>query len=182
MKKIFVLIAAVCGLTAVSYAQPATHSDSEWLSYYATNWQPLLRPTLRNPVNVFYRFTIKNGVDKLELKVSLSGEQFLVARNAPLELEVGGMYCGNDVVTLYNEEYRKSCRGCGSRVKGGDMEGVTLYFPIDKEAMKKLDGKYIYHLRLKTGEDLWVGGCPKDARSELFRDIVTQYAEYTRQD
>jgi hypothetical protein len=94
----------------------------------------MARPTLRNPLNLFYRFTSCNGTPMLELKLSAGGVPFVVAKNAPLELNLEN---GN-TITLINEYYAHSAKGCGSRVAEANIQGVTLQFLLDKEIMEAL--------------------------------------------
>jgi len=131
-------------------------------------WQTLRRATARNPLTAFYKISNINNNYFLELKVTLGGPSFVVARSAELELEFNdGKY-----ITLFNTEYKKSCLACGTRkFEGNDMQGVTLSFPISKENMDALLHKYLYHFRLHLNHDL-PGATLTDNRSEDFMDVL----------
>jgi len=131
-------------------------------------WQVLQRTTARNPMTTFFRIANINENYFLQLKVMLGGASFVVPRSAELELE----FDNNDYITLFNTEYKKSCKGCGARnFEKDDLQGVTLSFPISQAHMDKLLRKYLYHIRLHLDQNL-PGATINENRSEDFMDAL----------
>lgn len=159
-------------LPVVCLAQPSDPSltTPEHSLSAATAWQVIARPTVRNPLNAFYRFTFNDGRYFLELKLSAGGVPFVVARNAVLELETEH----GAIVTVYNSTYRHSCKGCGSRHAESNIEGVTLNFPISVAAIHTLCDDYLAHLRLHLA-DSQLGSKVTLLRSEQFRDELSAF-------
>ncbi|MBE2290395.1 MAG: hypothetical protein IAE95_12625 [Chitinophagaceae bacterium] len=137
-----------------------------------TDWQNLSRPSVKNHFCCFYRFGFSGGEYFLDLKVSVGGVKFIVAKNAMLEIE---MECG-DTVKLYNTKYEKSCRGCGAIWKESDVHGVTLRFPMTADDLRKLAHDYPGHVRLHLPENV-VGSYFTIRRTELFKGEVDRFME-----
>jgi hypothetical protein len=134
-----------------------------------TSWQSLQRPTIRNPLNTFYRFVYKNGEYKLELKISAGGMQFVVAQNAKLELITE---TGSEII-LYNEHYQRSCKGCGSKSKDADIPGVMLSFPISPDGISLLSSDYLSHIRLYLAS-MTLGSHITLMRCETFKETLQE--------
>lgn len=149
----------------------STSSDDTLFS----EWQNLSRPTIRNPFCSFYRFGFHNGNYFLDLKASVGGVKFIVARNALLEIE---MECG-DMVTLFNTKYEKSCRGCGAVWNESDVHGVTLRFPMTASDLEILAHDYPAHIRLHLPDNT-AGSYFTVRRTELFRGEVDRFKERVR--
>ncbi|MBL7692989.1 MAG: hypothetical protein JNM41_15450 [Flavipsychrobacter sp.] len=137
-----------------------------------TDWQNLSRPSIKNHFCSFYRFGFSAGAYFLDLKVSVGGVKFIVARNALLEIE---MECG-DTVKLYNTRYEKSCRGCGAVWKESDVHGVTLRFPMTADDLAVLAHDYPGHIRLHLPDNV-AGSNFTIRRTELFRGEVDRFRE-----
>jgi len=137
-----------------------------------TDWQNLSRPSIKNHFCSFYRFGFSGGEYFLDLKVSVGGVKFIVARNAMLEIE---MECG-DTVKLLNTKYEKSCRGCGAIWKESDVHGVTLRFPMTAADLRTLAHDYPGHIRLHLPDNV-VGNYFTIRRTELFRGEVDRFME-----
>ncbi len=137
-----------------------------------TDWQNLSRPSVKNHFCSFYRFGFSAGAYFLDLKVSVGGIKFIVARNALLEIE---MECG-DTVKLYNTKYEKSCRGCGAVWKESDVHGVTVRFPMTADDLAVLGHDYPGHIRLHLPDNV-AGSHFTIRRTELFRDEVDRFRE-----
>lgn len=153
-------------------AQPVA-AISEHTTYPAaitTPWQNLVRPTVRNPFCAFYRFIHNNRNDTLELKVSSGGVPFIVARNAKLLLELEN----DNTVTLYNEKYEKSCRGCGAVWKESDVYGATLRFALTDKDIEALCDSYLGHITLFM-PDYILGSLLTIRRTEAFRAEVDEF-------
>ncbi len=135
-----------------------------------SDWQNLSRPSIKNHFCSFYRFGFSGGQYFLDLKVSVGGVKFIVARNAMLEIE---MECG-DTVKLFNTKYEKSCRGCGAVWKESDVHGVTLRFPMTVDDLHTLAHDYPGHIRLHLPENV-VGSYFTVRRTELFRGEVDRF-------
>jgi hypothetical protein len=135
-----------------------------------THWQPLVRPTLHNPLTAFFRFAKVDNDYYLQLKVMTGSDgSFVVARNAPCEL----MVWPNRSITVYNMAYQQSCVGCGSRAeKTNDPEGVTLTYPISEDDVALLLRRCsLYRVRINIGEMCFEKPLTP-TRSKLFTDQV----------
>lgn len=137
-----------------------------------SDWQNLSRPSIKNHFCSFYRFGFSAGAYFLDLKVSVGGIKFIVARNALLEIE---MECG-DTVKLYNTKYEKSCRGCGAVWKESDVHGVTLRFPMTADDLAVLGHDYPGHIRIHLPDNV-AGSHFTIRRTELFRGEVDRFRE-----
>jgi hypothetical protein len=137
-----------------------------------SDWQNLSRPSVKNHFCSFYRFGFSSGAYFLDLKVSVGGVKFIVARNAMLEIE---MECG-DTVQLFNTKYEKSCRGCGAVWKESDVHGVTLRFPMTSDDLAVLAHDYPGHIRLHLPDNV-AGSYFTIRRTELFRGEVDRFRE-----
>lgn len=137
---------------------------------YCTSWQSLQRPTFRNPLNTFYRFRNDEGEYKLELKVSAGGMHFVVAKNAQLELitETGSE------IALYNEQYERTCKGCGSIAHDADIPGVTISFPVSRDGILLLTNDYITHVRLYLA-NVTLGSKITLMRCETFKETLQEF-------
>ncbi len=135
-----------------------------------SDWQNLSRPSIKNHFCSFYRFGFSGGQYFLDLKVSVGGVKFIVARNAMLEIE---MECG-DTVKLFNTKYEKSCRGCGAVWKESDIHGVTLRFPMTVEDLHTLAHDSPGHIRLQLPDNV-VGSYFTIRRTELFKGEIDRF-------
>jgi len=135
-----------------------------------TSWVSLVRPTVRNPLNAFYRFLYNNGEYKLELKISAGGVPFTVAQNAKLELVLEN----GEELFLYNEHYQHSCKGCGSRSAEANIPGVTLSFPARKKDIDAMCDNYLGHIRLYLA-DCVLGSSLTLRRTETFRQELEAF-------
>jgi hypothetical protein len=148
-------------------------SQPNQASVHCSSWQALNRPTLRNPLCTFYRFLYNDGAWKIELKVSAGGQPFVVAKNAPLELETEE----GEIISLYNEHYQVACSGCGSRTEEASRLGVTLSFPIEKKSIDLLCDSYLGHFRLYLA-DFMLGSDVSLNRCETFREELTHFRDH----
>lgn len=171
--KLAILFTLVAASAVQVHAQPYPNKTEQVFgnsSDIFTPWQNLVRPTIRNPFCAFYRFIHSNGNDTLELKVSSGGVPFIMARNGKLLLELEN----DNVVTLYNNQYEKSCRGCGAVWKESDVHGATLRFPISTKDIDALCESYLGHIRLYM-PDYTLGSLLTIRRTEAFRAEVEEF-------
>jgi hypothetical protein len=134
---------------------------------YRTPWKSLVRPTVRNPLNCFYRFQDSLGHFSLELKISSGGLPFIVTQHSKLELELEN----GDVLQLFTGPWMHSCKGCGSLSKNADIPGVALSFPITRNDIDALYDSYLGHIRLYL-TDYVLGSLLTLRRTETFREQV----------
>ncbi len=138
--------------------------------HIVTDWQALARPTVHNPVNAFYRFSYIDGNYQFELKISSGGVPFVVAKYALLELTLEN----SDIISLYNENYERSCKGCGSRSIEENIQGVALTFPMDKDVVETLKGSFLSHIRLHLADNV-LGSPINLRRSETFMEELEDF-------
>lgn len=172
---LLVLFLMVSYQTIDCKAQSNDKGDAQWLSYYSSKWETLVRPSIKNPLNIFYRFVSKEGKYYFQTKISMSGESFIVKRGAPLELLLGPEYGAAEKVVFSSPTYKRSCLGCGSRSTNGDMQGVTITYPIEKSTLERMQQYFIQHVSIELNEDLIAGSTPTLVRAEHFRDQVTAF-------
>ena len=146
---------------AQDYIDDSTH-DVVKCSY----WQVLERGSLHRTMNTFYRIAGINGKLFLELKIIQGGEVFVVPRNGEFQL----LLADDNVITLYNTQYRTTGKGDGARHwAGSGAEGIMLSFPLTGDDAKKIIHSYVDRIRLYTA-DGFVERRITDTHSELFRD------------
>lgn len=96
-----------------------------------------------------YKFTFKKVNENVYLGLrimSLSNSVFAIKDGEVLMLKTE-----DTVITLSNLKYEISSRGgAGSGLSSGNSQGVTLYFPLNKEAVDTIKSKSINKLRLYT--------------------------------
>lgn len=96
-----------------------------------------------------YKFSFKKINENIYLGLrimSLSNSVFAIKDGEVLMLKTE-----DTVITLSNTKYEISSRGgAGSGLSSGSSHGVTLYFPLDNEAIQTIKSKMIIKLRLYT--------------------------------
>ncbi len=171
MRSLFLLLFLLPVATHAQYIPPDELEESYTdkvtnQSTKCTYWHVLRRATMRNPLSIWYRVSaIDNTRHYLELKVTMGGDGFLVARNQPLDL----FLLGGKAVTLYNSQYTHSCKGCGNRHDNGDKQGVTLTYPIPDEDFKLLRNAFVDRIRLHY-EGKYIGADIHGSNGDLFRE------------
>ena len=145
----------------LDYVDDSTH-DVIKCSY----WQVFERGNLHRTMNTFYRISSINGKLYLDLKIIQGGDVFVVPRNGKFQL----LLDDDNVVTLYNTEYKTTSKGDGARRwAGSGAEGIFLSFPITLGDAEMMVHNYVDRIRLYTGEG-FVERRITDTHSELFRD------------
>ena len=150
------------------YLQEDRIDESTHDTIKRTFWMVLEHANLSRHLNTFFRISYISGQYFLDLKIMEGGDSFVVAKNAEFKLKLER----DIVVTLYNEDYQKSCIGCGAKGNWGNgAQGVTLSFRMYDFDLSMLMNYYVEKVRLYC-EDGFLERKVNDQHSELLMDQI----------